>query len=230
MIKNNFLYNGVDVDYDREYHCEEFGCDDICRCSTIIYPNLSKIDCNLIIREIYDSFFGKKLSDKRESKLNKILYDITDSIQYYTIDRICRYYKIWDKDFWDIKITNGYYGQEIGSVELKKLPEILKKIEAALEINSLKQRIDFLLNLEYGYILPILEKKEYKLETIERSDIIIGNETHYKKVKIFDDYSDLKYNSIICVVIKDNNKYRLIDGYHRLSSTKKQKVLAIVAS
>jgi len=226
-------FSGVEIEYDRETSCEESGCDTICRCSRIVNSKIESIDINSIIESIYYEYFDKSEQTKRDLKLNSILNGIDKTIDLYTIDKILRINRIWGKENWEINISNSYYGEEVDSVTLWK--SVAEKIEYQLDevlfIDDLSKRTEYLLNLEYGYILPELIGKNYKLETIKKEDIIFGSDGHYRKIQTEDleHYSDKNYSNIRGVVTQKDDKYKLIDGYHRCFKTDKNQVKVLIA-
>lgn len=233
VANNNFFYSGVDVDYNRDYHCEESGCDSICRCSTIVDKEITSIDTIQIVDNIYQKYFKNTKEEKRDLKLNEILNDIDKTVNLYTIDRILRINRVWDKENWKINVSNSYYGEEIDSVILDDYiaKKIEQDIEDSIELDYLSKRMELLLHLEYGYILPELIGKNYKVDTIKKEDIIFGSDYHYRKIQRenLNHYSDAKYKNIRGVVIPKDDKFKLIDGYHRCFSTKRKDVKVLIA-
>lgn len=236
MLKDiTFQYNGVYVEYNYNNDCENYGCDEegICRCGTIYDEHVESVDVSLLVKKIYDDFFEQGKAADRNNAINEILYGIGKDIDIYTIDRILRSYKIWENENWDIEVDGGYYGQEVGDVTIKE--SIADKIEEELwivfSLATLKEKIEYLLKVEYGKILPEIADANYESIVIDKDDIIFGVENHLKKVmkKDLDFYSDKKYNGIRGIVKKSGDKWRVIDGYHRIFSTKfpRVKVLAI---
>lgn len=214
--------DGVKISHLREYNCLENGCRDICRCSTIVNIK-TELDTNRIIEKIYNLYFDDSLETKRNSKLSELLWDIGDDINLYTIDRISRYFKIWDNI--EVNKTGGFYGEEIESITISNSEKLVELINKGLSINNLNGRVEYLLGLEYGYLLPELENRNWELSEINVDDIEIRNESHLESVY----NKDLKhydtYKGIMGVVIlTKNDKWRLIDGYHRLSKVKNGKV------
>ena len=235
MLKDiTFQYNGVYVEYNYNNDCENYGCDEegICRCGTIYDEHVESVDVSLLVKKIYDDFFEQGKAADRNNAINEILYGIGKDIDIYTIDRILRSYKIWENENWDIEVDGGYYGQEVGDVTIKE--SIADKIEEELwivfSLATLKEKIEYLLKVEYGKILPEIADANYESIVIDKDDIIFGVENHLKKVmkKDLDFYSDKKYNGIRGIVKKSGDKWRVIDGYHRIFSTKfpRVKVLA----
>jgi hypothetical protein len=233
MIDIDFHYTGIEIDYDRRYSCKESGCDDICRCSQIINAKIKSINYNQIIENIYDNFFDKSISTERDSKLNSILFDITKEVDLYTIDRITRIFKLWDKSNWNINIEYGFYGEEIESITINDSisKQIDENIKIAFSIQDLTGRIQFLLGLEYGYLIPELEKCKFEVIDINKSDLIFGSDSQLKKVKgeKLEHYNDFNYNGIKGVVAKKGDKWRLIDGYHRCFKSK-SKIIRVISA
>jgi hypothetical protein len=234
-LKNkDFLYIGIDIDYKRDYNCSSYGCDSegICRCSSIYDEQIININVSEIVENIYNQIYDNSKATKRNNLINS-LFGISKELEIYTIDRILRKSLIYDESIWEIEIEGGYYGQEIGSVKLDSTyaDKLSQKINESIVIDNVKNRVEYLLNLEYGYILPELLDKDYRVITINKSDIVFGNEKHLKNVstKDLDFYSDTNYDGIRGVVTKKDGKYKVIDGYHRLSKTSKKSVMVIEA-
>lgn len=234
-LKNkDFLYIGIDIDYKRDYNCSSYGCNSegICRCSSIYDEQIININVSKIVEDIYNQIYDNSKATKRNNLINS-LFGISKELEIYTIDRILRKSFIYDESIWEIEIEGGYYGQEIGSVKLDSTyaDKLSQKINESIVIDNIKNRVEYLLNLEYGYILPELLDKDYRVITINKSDIVFGNEKHLKNVstKDLDFYSDTNYDGIRGVVTKKDGKYKVIDGYHRLSKTSKKSVMVIEA-
>jgi len=199
IVNKSFQYC-TEYDYDSQTSCSESGCDDegICRCSTIENAHIISVNVTSMVNDIYPSYFDKSLSTKRNNTINSILGGTSKEIDKYTIDRILRINKVYEPTNWEINVCGGYYGQEIDNIILedsiaRKLEE---QIDEALSIIELTTRVEYLLNLEYGHILPSLQNCQYSVETIERDKIIFGNDNHYKKINLknIEHYSDKTKN------------------------------------
>lgn len=209
------------VEYDYYVHrdCESNGCDSICRCGLIQNAHVVSVNVSQMVNALKDANFDSSISSKRNSKINSVLGNITDDIDHYTIDRILRINKVFDKSNWEVQVCSGYYGQEVDDVILDDslAQKIEVQLEEALSIINLNKRIEYLLTLEYGHILPELKDKDYKIVSVERDSIIFGSDTNKNKVASEDlqHYNDKNYDSIRGIVSLKSDKYRLIDGYHR---------------
>jgi hypothetical protein len=237
MLKDiTFQYNGVYIDYSYSYNCESYGCDEegICRCGSIHNESVESVDVSLIVKKIYDDYFEQGKAAARNNVINEVLYGIGKDIDIYTIDRIIRSYKIWESENWDIEIEAGYYGQETGDVTIKKT--IADKIEEELLIvfalPTLKEKIEYLLKVEYGKVLPELSNCTYESIVIDKDEVIFGVEKHLNKVmkKDLDFYSDKNYSGIRGIVVKSGDKWRIVDGYHRIFTTKFPRLKVLVAT
>ena len=231
----------VDFKYDLEYdyntytNCHESYCNEegICRCSTIEDAHVVSVNISNMVNHIYHNYFDDSLSTKRNSTINSILGGVSKEIDIYTIDRILRINKVYDPSNWDVQVCGGYYGQEIDDVVLED--SIAQKIETQLEeafsLIDLTERIEYLLMLEYGSILPELKGCNYSIETIERDSIIFGSDKHYRKVntKELKHYSDKAYTGIRGIALVKNDKFRLIDGYHRSSTSENRIIQLLIA-
>ena len=225
----------IDYDSDTYYNCDDNGCDYICRCGQIENVVFNSVNVSDIVNTIYNHIYvdSTSLVDIRDQRIEQVLSGLTKDVKLYAIDRILRKYKIWDQDNFDVDICGGYYGEEMNSISLSTY--VANKIEGeiytALNLGGLKETVEYLLMMEYGMILPELEYCDYEFDTIKRSDIIFGNIQHLKKVKekALDFYDDNKYDGIRSIVIEKDDKFRLIDGYHRTYSTEKDLVKVLIA-
>jgi hypothetical protein len=222
LVDNDFKGYGLKYDYNTRSNCDESGCGDeyICRCSTIENARVEDVDVKIIVDKIYALYFDNSKSTKRHNTINSILYGMGKEIDIYTIDRIVRAHKIWKSDNWDISIEGGYYGEELGDIKI--IESLAKRIERdldlAFDIDDLDKRIEFILNIEYGYILPELVNSKYEIVEIKKSDIIFGSDDHYRKIQMenLEHYSNKNYSGIRGIVKEKDGKFRLIDGYHRV--------------
>ena len=231
-LRNDFKYM-VSYDYDTIYSCEESGCNEegICRCGHITNTYLNKVDVSEIVTDIYSEIFDNSISTKRHNAINS-LWGISLEIQKYTIDRILRVNKIWKPQFWNINVSGGYYGQEIDEVVLIEdmVLKINSELEMAFQIDNLSERVEYLLTIENGFILDDIKDKRYHISVIDIDDINFSNTEHKRKVVIeeLEHYSDRNYSGIRGIVKKDGIKFKLIDGYHRLSKTENKLVKVLV--
>ncbi len=222
LVDRDLKYYGVDYDYDTEYSCEESGCNSegICRCGRICNARVTGVSVDRVTDELYSQKFDKSKSTERDIKINTLLFGTGKELDIYCIDRILRSYRIWDSDNWSVEVQGGYYGDEIGSIVLDE--SLARKIESdideVLSLNTVKEKIDFILKKEYGYLLPELDGCDYELATISINDVVFGSDGHYRKIQQenLEHYYPNSYEGIRGVVKKDGPKYKIIDGYHRM--------------
>jgi hypothetical protein len=186
-----------------------------------------------MVNEIHANYFDNTLATKRNSTINNILGGVSKEIDIYTIDRILRINKVYEPTNWEVQVCGGYYGQEIDDIILDDsvARKVEEQLDKAFDIIDLTERIEYLLMLEYGKILPELKDRKYSIETIERDSIIFGSDEHYRKVntKSLDHYSDRNYTGIRGIALSKNDKFRLIDGYHRSSTSENRTIKLVIA-
>jgi hypothetical protein len=238
ISNSDYKYDSI-IDYDYQLYnsCEESGCNDegICRCGVISDVQITKVDIDLFSESIYKSYYGNDKASIRNAQINTVIFGTGKELDIYTIDRILRIHKVWESYNWNINIVNGYYGQEISDITLDET--IRQKIEScintALDISEFDKRVEYLLNLEYGFILPELEGCRYSIVDIPKNEIKIGSEGHSKMVESKNLSHYKNYNGIKGIVLFNDKKhdkpYRLIDGYHRVISTNNLNVRVIKA-
>lgn len=233
IVGTNFRYN-TEYDYSDYRDCSAHGCDDegICRCGIIEDAHVVSVNIPNMVNEIHANYFDNTLATKRNSTINNILGGVSKEIDIYTIDRILRINKVYEPSNWDVQVCGGYYGQEIDDVILEDsvAQKIENQLEEAFNIIGLTERIEYLLMLEYGKILPELKDRKYSVETHERDSIIFGSDEHYRKVntKSLDHYSDKNYTGIRGIALSKGDKLRLIDGYHRSSASENMMIKLLI--
>lgn len=225
LDKIDFHYSGVDCDYDYIYDCESYGCDSICRCGSIQNTSIDKVDIPTIVERIYQEYIGTNdLVTQRDNKLKSILFGTGKELDIYTIDRVVRKFKLYDEYSWEIDVCGGYYGDELNSISIVSniAQRIQDELNIAFSIDELNGRIEYLLGLEYGTLLPELENCNYEIVELNKSDVVFGSTNHYDKVKLKDltHYEEKSYDGIRGVVLEKDGKLRVIDGYHRIHTAK----------
>ena len=227
LVDIDFQYSGVDFEYDYSYDCESYGCDDegICRCGSIQNTSYGYFDIPSIVKRIYQEYIGSNdLVTQRDNKLKSILFGTGKELDIYTIDRVVRKFKLYDEYSWDINVCGGYYGDELEGINITEniANKIEEELNIAFSIDELNGRIEYLLGLEYKTLLPDLENCNYEIVELNKSDVIFGSTNHYDKVKKKDltHYNEKNYDGIRGVVLEKDGKLRVIDGYHRIHTTK----------
>lgn len=232
MFKKDYKYS---IDYETEgfSDCKHHGCDDegICRCFQITGLKIRNIDILYISNSIFSEIFNTKSTQyKRDNKLSQILYGFNKEIDLYCIDRILRIHKLWDPENWEKYWSRGYYGDEVDSIEISDTVynKISTDIDHIISLPNLKEKIEYVLVQEYGFLLDKLKSKNYEVIEVNKSDIIFSQEFYLKKIeKELEFYKDSHFDLIKGVCLLDNDKWRVIDGYHRLVNSKKDKVKII---
>lgn len=200
----------ANFDYDDG---SKFGCDcppdDYHRCATVTNVRISNIDYEEIFRDICG---------------HKDIRNIKD----YCLDRGIR--RIISLDSFEGYGVAGYYGEELVR-EFTATEELTEFISFLLKASDTKA-IERALMLEYGFVLDSIKNKKWKMiDKVPVECISYGD--HYKKVDLetVEKYKMSKNNSCLCR--GGPNKFKLIDGYHRLAavkqSDKKNKIMKVIA-
>lgn len=193
----------IEVGYTRHRsnHCDCYmGCK---KCVTLTDVN---------INEIYDNICV--------TITNAICKNRTlTNMQTYCIDRLLRCAKIYKLEYWTANTEAGYYGEELGSVTLDHFTaiELEKSISKIMEMDRCQQ-IEFVLQKEYGFLLDIVKNLDWNDDFIKRDKIIIGQQDYYRHVDpdVVEMYK--AYPFAKGVFVKQDDQYRLIDGYHRIAA------------
>jgi hypothetical protein len=170
----------------------------ICRCERL--ENVRVEEDSIDLEYIAEFFMTKK-----EAKAQ-------DNILKYCIERLLVISNMYDPDNWDVDTCGGYYGEEICSVRMYNDPspfyELIEK--------SNVERVKYILEKEYGYLLDELKSKTKARVVHPEIEDIKPVQNSYPKMVDGSMYGErwLPY----CVCVKEDGVYRIIDGHHRYAS------------
>jgi hypothetical protein len=226
ILKDLDFSNDIDYDTnseqaeDHDERCEG----DYCRCSTL-HPTIN-------------SFGYAEIADRICEQFN-----IVEEKTKYCIERICSTLTIGD---FYCHVCGGYYGEEMNGITLDNY-EIVDKLEEIIDIKTarkkkLKQlneiskselsddKIRQILIMEYGYLLDELKISSFSVIEIDTQDIIFPQEEHSKNLNK-DKVNGYKNHSGICGIVKEKNgKYKVIDGYHRITANLNKTSIKVILS
>ena len=223
MLKSDYTHC-TEYDYDTEFRCEEAGCyeEGICRCGSIVNSYVKSVNLTTLTNEIYFQFIPEdKKVRKREKRISEILYG-GETIDKYCIYRILVKNKVFIPDNWNVITCHGYYGDEIESVcvDTHLLTIVNKQCEKLFTLNTLSEKLKYVIELEYGYLLDDLKDCDFELISIYKNHIDLKklNQNHIKNVKMEDlgHYSNDFYDLPRGIVRGEIDNYKIVDGYHRI--------------
>jgi hypothetical protein len=213
-----------DIDYDRT-GCT--GCSDYCRCSSLVNIKINKIENH---EHLLDDIL----------KSTGLVYPKQDKKFYlYAVERFGKLVGLDNSASYEASACSGYYGEELNStVELDY--ELSKQLEefvaTVLSTHNKTLIINDLLTREYGYVLDSLKTvKDWEVREVNYKDILFPNKNRFEYTTRVDSKLVAKYREVDLdlpkgLVVLEDNKYRVIDGYHRLiASDTKDKVKLLVA-
>lgn len=209
----DFKYS-CEIKYDTYYQCQH-GSDccnnDYCRCGTIEDARVVEVPNMAYVVEKVAEFYG-----------------LTEEIDLYACDRLLTLHKAWDKDFYEVSVCGGYYGEEIDSVHFGNSQKLELAFEEYCKLKQVRSKVEFLLKAEYGHLIDSVQDKTWKIKLVKKDHILFGNKDYYRKMEneVVENYKDYSLPKGIC--LQENDKFRIIDGYHRLSANTDEKVKVIV--
>lgn len=212
-----YVFSGVEYDYDRSTNCINSGCDSICRCQEITNARITKVD----ISHIASSFISEVLGVKIKSE---------DKLDVYCIDRIIRLSGLRKTENWELDVHKGYYGDECSGPypDEQETAKIRDIFQSMLELSA-ADKIKACLKEEYGHILPkLLDCTKAEIITTDPKDVEMFNESYMRKLdkEYVEQYNEYKLPRAVV----DNGgkfKYRLIDGYNRMTSANNQSLISV---
>lgn len=227
------LQKFMSIETDGICECNEY-CyrEGICRSFQITTIRIKFVDIPSIAKSIWEKANDhKSKAFHRKNKIRMLLDGVDNRIDVYCLDRILKINKIWELNNLDWSYINGYYGHEVDKIQLNEetVGLINSQYERCNQLKSLKEKMEYILTLEYGYILDSLKNCDYQLEEVERDLIFFPQKNHYQKVKKKNTYRSRQKDTIMGLCIYEHGTYRVIDGYNRLSQSKLKEVTIINA-
>lgn len=139
----------------------------------------------------------------------------------YCIHRVLTHYGIYLDKNWNSYVVDDYYSQEVSDIRLKpELATIINDFLHSLSRLSDDKKIEAVLKLEHGRLIPIATGKHWTIKEIDVNHLVFTNKTLLDKcIEEATSCTYLKgYNlpSGLCYKVSDT-EYRVIDGYHRLA-------------
>ena len=217
MKKYNFektnLWCVVDYDYERSAcHCDSHETGDYCRCTTIEHAWVENVNVNDVVEALY-------------SRQNKTDY----YFDKYCFDRICYAFKVYDKNFYEVESTYGYYGEEIKGVWFDNEEKVSTAYCEMLALNTAIEKIKYCLKLEYSYLIDCVESaNSATIIEVSPNNIRLPQTEYFIKVdkNVIEEYKNRDLPIAVC--IRDGDCYRLIDGYHRFAANKERDSVDII--
>ncbi|MCB1711530.1 MAG: hypothetical protein KDH96_03335 [Candidatus Riesia sp.] len=208
------------MDYDYEYNCELEGCyeDYCCRCGQIVNASVTKVCIDKVVEDIANEY-SPKLNPAQKYVLERLLVHTTN---------------ILDLADWDISVTNSYYGEEIDSVSFPSEAVGLTH-RTVIPLDTYEKAVPFYLKAENSFELDILKGKKFKEIQVKSDQLVFGNKGHLEsltegRLDLYEQRLQLGnvhgYTPTYPLGIvtqegtKKDPKYRVWDGYHRLSAAK----------
>lgn len=165
------------------------------------------------------------------SQDQKLLLASQMLITRYCIHRVLTHFKIYQGDNWTYTIGADYYGEEINKITLKA--SVLQKLFNLLEhlrTKNISGKLEIILKLEYGHLIPSVVNKRWFVKQISPSNLYYSNSEHYAEcLADLEKPENSDYKQILeeypypraITILNPDGKYKVIDGYHRLVGTPK---------
>lgn len=212
--KDTEVFTPTDLQYVVEYDYARSWCNcnaTICRCTKIIDTRIDKINITKVINKLFER------------------NPCTGDIDEYCFDRLCYIFKVYDKNYYEVETCGGYYGEEIRGVYFEQEEQIVNHYKEVTTLFSNIEKIKYCLNMEYGYLLDVVENAtSATIVSVSPDEIKLPQQEYFKKLNenVIEDYTNRKLPIAIC--IKDGIKYRLLDGYHRFVANKNSDTVNII--
>lgn len=152
-------------------------------------------------------------------------------LHLYAAERIIRAARLSDGSLWEVVLSAGCYGQEIGGATLDR--NVAQKLVAALralEAMDAAGKIRAALIAEYGFLLEdLVGVRDWSAETVDRSDVVVADREHIgrldaRRIEAYR-YRTLPRGVVLAI---PGERYRLIDGHHRLHAVRDRRVRMVV--
>jgi hypothetical protein len=217
ILEENLQYSSfIEYDYSRS-RCTGH-CDDYCRCTQILGARVTKIDTRGFIDNICENLFRK----------TETIENIDINILKYCTERLLSYSELNNLFNYSIDTCSGYYGEEIHGIKISNIDTLYTDFANLLKCKTNIDLIKFILKMEYGYLIPIVEKAtkativtaQLKLIQVPNGDytyrqldnkIIKSYRDHHKKYPI----GIYRCNGWTDIIM---DHLEIVDGWHRYSA------------
>ena len=212
----------ADVDYDSRYDCTEDGNCSICRCRVLENLRVTSVKLSMNAFAFKENYLTK--ANHKRSRQYK-----PSMIEVYCTDRLARVHGVYDAHSYNARAEAGYYGEEVGDINFDGEDALTSSINKMLNMSADIDKIKFVLTKEYSFLLEKLEPTSAVSTKELEIDDLIANDEYLKRLKtntstdyefMITSVTEMTTNIPVGVVLATSNGFRLIDGYHRLSSLK----------
>lgn len=194
----------VDYETSQSRDCEAGGCSGMCRCS--------KIDRVWVTSTSSVGPHCLKLVVAATGDAGPQPYEPT-KFETYCIQRLMVHHGCYQGENYDIGITGGFYGQEIGQIRFSHMNDLGHDIWKMMALPTDRDKLMYVFELEYGFIADIVKETD----SVELVEIELGQiqpsagAVMLKRQKAY--LYEMTDEMVVGVVM--NNL--LIDGNHRFS-------------
>lgn len=203
IFRNEYMLRYDYDDVQSRWHYEECA-NDYCRCSTIENIKIESVDLGYLYKEVL-------------RVIRKEYEDI--SLQHlYCIERLFSIHNVYDVSCWELSVKGGYYGEEINGAEFSNEDKLIADIYKVLSLDT-DDAIRYILEAEYGYVLPVLKDKTFSVYSLNLNEVHIPND-RYLAVVSSEAFAGSEVKGLL---LAEHDKFKLIDGYHRYSCLMKNK-------
>jgi hypothetical protein len=179
----------------------------------------------------FQSWDDKTLQGVNLEALTRIAFpQVTDPLEAYAIERFLRASNMYSLDLYTVESDRGYYGEEthvnIGWSDCETLQDEV----AALRELPLAKQIEKSLEMEFGYLLPSIENKQWEIIEVSVADLKLGNDEFYRPLdtKTVSHYATWKsrehpQRNLPFALVRPaaDGKFLVVDGAHRVASAKR---------
>ncbi len=220
---------GINGKCDCDGYCLSEG---VCRSFTITAVEFNSVDLLGIAEESHAKFHKRASREyARSEKTNLVLRGYGSKFEIYCLERVLVANRVYLPGNWEHMLTRGYYGQEVDSLTISRdvADECSRQYESICGIEGLGGRVERLLVIEYGSILPQLRGCTWSIGEVPRERLVYPQPRHRDSASRGRVYEGRDPESIMGVCKREGDQYRVVDGYHRLTQTKGDKVTIIIA-
>lgn len=153
-----------------------------------------------------------------------------DLIQRYCIDRVLTHYRLYQEQNWRIKteIDLNLDRAQIGGIYIR--PDFAREIESrinTLDTWSTNGQLALIYKMEYDIVPSAINKCNWEAKRIDKDQLEISEdgETDIDD-ELLSNYQGYNLPRGLCV--KNNNKYKVIDGRYRCRASNEKRIQMIV--
>jgi len=205
----------------------------VCRSFSIDSLDITGVDLDAVATRAHGTTLPQdRRALRRSDRSRQVLWGHDSRFDAFCLERILVGIGAYMPSAWHVSTTQGYYGQEVGSIRMNKglVESAAGLYDRLLSVDGLEQKVAMLLEIEYGSVLDSLRGRLWSVRVVPRDKIFFPQPAHMEAASRGTEYANRRPDAIMGVCLREGDVYRVVDGYHRISQTSASRLTIITSN